>query len=271
MDLFEEVAKYRAARRLFAKIMKTRFKAQDPKSYLFRIFTGSCGSTLVAQQPMNNIVRVTMHALMGILGGDQAIHTACWDEGYAIPSEDAAKIALRTQQILAHECGLANTIDPLAGSYYVESLTSEIEKRASEYLEKLDQMGGMLGAIENGFVYKEIQASSVKFQARVDQGERVIVGLNKFAMPEEREIDEEDIFEIDAGVEEVQKGKLSTVKAGRTEGEVKDALKALERAIDQDDNLMPRIIEAVKCYATIGEICGVMREKWGEFRAPTYI
>ena len=271
MDLFEEVAKYRAARRLFAKIMKTRFNAKDPKSYLFRIFTGSCGSTLVAQQPINNIVRVTMHALMGILGGDQAIHTACWDEGYAIPSEDAAKIALRTQQILAYECGLTNTIDPLAGSYYVESLTTEIEKRASEYLEKLDGMGGMLGAIENGFVYKEIQESSVKFQERVDRGERVIVGLNKFAMSEEKDLGEEDIFEVDAGVEAAQKGKLSAVKAERKEGEVKDALKALERAIDQNENLMPRIIEAVKCYATIGEICGVMREKWGEFKAPTYV
>jgi methylmalonyl-CoA mutase, N-terminal domain len=271
MDLFEEVAKYRAARRLFAKIMKTRFNAKDPKSYLFRIFTGSCGSTLVAQQPINNIVRVTMHALMGILGGDQAIHTACWDEGYAIPSEDAAKIALRTQQILAHECGLTNTIDPLAGSYYVETLTTEIENKAAEYLEKLDQMGGMLGAIENGFVYKEIQESSVKFQERVDRGERVIVGLNKYAMPEEKDVGEEDIFEVDAGVEATQTGKLSAVKAGRTEGKVKDALKALERAIDQNENLMPNIIEAVKCYATIGEICGVMREKWGEFRAPIYI
>jgi methylmalonyl-CoA mutase N-terminal domain/subunit len=271
MDLFEEVAKYRAARRLFAKIMKTRFNAKDPKSYLFRIFTGSCGSTLVAQQPINNIVRVTMHALMGILGGDQAIHTACWDEGYAIPSEDAAKIALRTQQILAYECGLTNTIDPLAGSYYVESLTTEIEKRASEYLEKLDGMGGMLGAIENGFVYKEIQESSVKFQERVDRGERVIVGLNKYAMPEEEELGEEDIFEVDARVEPAQIGKLSAVKAERTEVKVKDALKTLERAIDQNENLMPKIIEAVKSYATIGEICGVMRKKWGEFRAPSYV
>lgn len=271
MDLFEEVAKYRAARRLFAKIMKTRFNAQDPKSYLFRIFTGSCGSTLVAQQPINNIVRVTMHALMGILGGDQAIHTACWDEGYAIPSEDAAKIALRTQQILAHECGLTNTIDPMAGSYYVEALTSEIEKRASDYLEKIDQMGGMLGAIENGFVYKEIQASSVKFQERVDQAERVIVGLNKYTMPDEKDVEVEDIFEVDARVEEVQNGKLSAVKAERNEGDVKEALKAIEGAIDQDENLMPKIIEAVKCYATIGEICRVMREKWGEFKAPTYI
>jgi len=263
MDLFEEVAKYRAARRLFAKIMKDRFNAKDPKSYLFRIFTGSCGSTLVAQQPINNIVRVTMHALMGILGGDQAIHTACWDEGYAIPSEEAATIALRTQQVLAHECGLCNTIDPMAGSYYVESLTSEIEKRASEYIKKIDDMGGML--------YREIQDSSVKFQERVDKGERTIVGLNKYLMPEETDIEERDIFEVDAKVEDIQKEKLAAVKAKREEKEVQRTLGELGQAIEENENLMPFIIDAVKCYATIGEICGVMRSRWGEFRAPTYI
>ncbi|MGD8226441.1 MAG: methylmalonyl-CoA mutase family protein [Desulfobacteraceae bacterium] len=271
MDLFEEVAKYRAARRLFAKIMKERFQAKNPKSYLFRIFTGSCGSTLVTQQPINNIVRVTMHALMGILGGDQAIHTACWDEGYAIPSEDAATIALRTQQILAHECGLSHTIDPLAGSYYVESLTNEIEKRATKYLVKIDEMGGMLGAIDNGFVYKEIQESSVKFQKRVDSGERVIVGLNKHVMPEEEALEERDIFQVDASVEDFQKEKLARVKAERKDNEIQGLLKQLEKAIEKDENLMPYIIQAVKGYATVGEICRVMREKWGEFRASTYI
>ena len=271
MDLFEEVAKYRAARRLFARIMKDRFQAKDPRSYLFRIFTGSCGSTLVTQQPISNIVRVTMHALMGILGGDQAIHTACWDEGYALPSEDSARIALRTQQILAHECGLCNTIDPLAGSYYVETLTNEIEKGASDYLKKIDDMGGMLRAIENGFVFREIQKSSVKFQERVDSGERVIVGLNKFVMPDEKDVEEQDIFKVDEEVEDLQKEKLLRVKAERIESDVKQTLSRLELAIDRDENLMPYIVEAVKCYATIGEICGVMRQKWGEFRAPTYI
>lgn len=271
MDLFEEVAKYRAARRLFARIMKDRFQAKDPRSYLFRIFTGSCGSTLVTQQPISNIVRVTMHALMGILGGDQAIHTACWDEGYALPSEDSARIALRTQQILAHECGLCNTIDPLAGSYYVEMLTNEIEKRASDYLKKIDDMGGMLRAIENGFVFREIQKSSVKFQERVDSGERVIVGLNKFVMPDEKDVEEQDIFKVDEEVEDLQKEKLLRVKAERIESDVKQTLSRLELAINRDENLMPYIVEAVKCYATIGEICGVMRQKWGEFRAPTYI
>ncbi|MBW1672361.1 MAG: methylmalonyl-CoA mutase [Deltaproteobacteria bacterium] len=271
MDFFEEVAKFRAARRLFARIMKERFQAKDPRSYLFRIFTGSCGSTLVTQQPINNIVRVTVHALMGILGGDQAIHTACWDEGYALPSEDSARIALRTQQILAHECGLCNTIDPLAGSYYVETLTNEIEKRASDYLKKIDDMGGMLRAIENGFVFREIQKSSVKFQERVDSGERVIVGLNKFVMPEEKDVEEQDIFKVDEEVEDLQNEKLLRVKTERMESDVKQTLSRLELAIDRDENLMPYIVEAVKCYATIGEICGVMRQKWGEFRAPTYI
>ncbi|MBW2138155.1 MAG: methylmalonyl-CoA mutase [Deltaproteobacteria bacterium] len=272
MDLFEEVAKYRAARRLFAKIMKERFKAKDPRSYLFRIFTGSCGSTLVSQQPINNIVRVTVHALMGILGGDQAIHTACWDEGYAIPSEDSARIALRTQQILAHECGLCNTVDPLGGSYYVESLTNEIENRASEYLEKIDEMGGMLNAINNGFVYREIQESSVRFQERVDSGKRVIVGLNKFQMPEEKDIEEEhDIFEVDPGVEDLQKKKLKELKAKRHGANAEKALAELKKAITRSENLMPAIIEAVKSYATIGEICGLMREEWGEFKSPTYI
>jgi methylmalonyl-CoA mutase N-terminal domain/subunit len=271
MDFFEEVAKYRAARRLYAKIMKERFQTENPKSRLFRIFTGSCGSTLVPQQPINNIVRVATHALMGILGGNQAIHTACWDEGYALPSEDSARIALRTQQILAHECGLGNTIDPLAGSYFLESLTNEIERQAAAYLQKIDVMGGMLGAIDNGFVFKEIQDSSVKFQQRVESGERVIVGLNKYGMPSEGELEDQEIFAIDESVEGAQKQKIAGIRARRKAEDVQKQLADLEQAIDKEENLMPHIIEAVKSYATIGEICGVMREKWGEFQASTYV
>jgi methylmalonyl-CoA mutase N-terminal domain/subunit len=271
MDFFEEVAKYRAARRLYAKIMQERFQTENPKSHLFRIFTGSCGSTLVPQQPINNIVRVAMHALMGILGGNQAIHTACWDEGYALPSEDSARIALRTQQILAHECGLGNTIDPLAGSYFLESLTNEIERQAAAYLQKIDAMGGMLGAIENGFVFKEIQDSSVKFQKRVDSGERVIVGLNKYGTPSEDGLEDQEIFEIDASVEGTQKQKVAGIRARRNVEDVQKQLAGLKQAIDKNENLMPHIIEAVKSYATIGEICAVMREKWGEFQASTYV
>jgi methylmalonyl-CoA mutase N-terminal domain/subunit len=271
MDFFEEIAKYRAARRLYAKIMRERFQTENPKSQLFRIFTGSCGSTLVPQQPINNIVRVAMHALMGILGGNQAIHTACWDEGYAIPSEDSARIALRTQQILAHECGLVNTIDPLAGSYFVESLTNEIEKQAAALLQKIDAMGGMLGAIENGYVFKEIQDASVQFQRRVDNGERVIVGLNKYGMLAEDDLEDQEIFEMDDRVEGSQKQKLAGIRADRNADEVQSRLAGLAKAIDKNENLMPHIIEAVKSYATIGEICSVMRGKWGEFQASTYI
>ena len=180
-------------------------------------------------------------------------------------------MALRTQQILAHESGLCNTIDPLAGSYYVEALTDEIEKRTSEYLNKIDEMGGMLKAIENGFVFREIQESSVEFQRKVDSGEKVIVGLNKFVMPEEEDIEQQDIFEYEQRIEKTQQEKLQQVKAQRDEKRVTQALQALGNAIDQDGNLMPYIIEAVKCYASLGEICGIMREKWGEYSPPIYI
>ncbi len=271
MDLFEEVAKYRAGRRLFAKIMQTRFQAKNPKSYLFRIFSGSCGSSLVAQQPINNIVRVTMHALMGILGGHQAIHTACWDEGYALPSEDSARLALRTQQILAHECGLGNTIDPLAGSYFVESLTNEIESCAVAYIDEIDKIGGMLGAIESGYIHHEIQEASVAFQKRVEAGERVIVGLNAFKQEEESQTNTQDFFEVDANVEAVQNEKLTALKRRRDADAVKRSLEALSHAVDRNENLMPTIINAVKVYATVGEICDVLREHWGEYKAPTYI
>lgn len=268
MDLFEEIGKYRAARRLFSRIMKERFKAKNPKSFLFRIFSGSCGSTLMPQQPINNIVRVTMHALMGILGGHQAIHTACWDEGYAIPSEDSARVALRTQQILAEECGLCNTIDPLGGSYYLESLTNEIEEQTMAYLKKIDEMGGMIGAIESGFAYREIQQSSVTFQKKIDSGERVIVGLNKYTMEEEPT---QDIFELDNQVEDTQKAKLAALKQRRNNGQVQESLKKLSEVINTGENLMPQLIETVKSYATIGEICKVMRQQLGEHKSPTHI
>ena len=269
-DLFEEVAKFRASRRVFARIMRDRFQTRDPKSELFRTFSGSCGSTLVAQQPLNNTVRIAMHALMGILGGHQAIHTASWDEGHALPSEEASKLSLRTQQILANESGLTNTIDPLAGSYYVESLTSEIEKRVIKYLDEIDTQGGMLKAIENGYIAGQIQRSSIKLQKDIDSGERVIVGVNKY-VEEEEELSEEQYLHIDEDIDEQQRKKLEMVKSGRDNNEVKKALKQLEGSIDTGDNLMPAIIEAVKSYATLGEICAVMRNKWGEFRTPSIL
>jgi methylmalonyl-CoA mutase N-terminal domain/subunit len=271
MDLFEEIAKYRAARRLFAKIMKTRFQAKNPKSYLFRIFSGSCGSTLVAQQPINNIVRVAMHALMGILGGHQAIHTACWDEGFALPSEDSARLALRTQQVLAHECGLCNTIDPLAGSFFVESLTNEIETHAAEYIQKIDDLGGMLAAIESGYVQREIQEASVAFQRRVDSGERVIVGLNAFRQEEENETATEELFEVDASVETIQCEKLASLRKRRDPENYQRAMDTLEQAVNDKENLMPYMLDAVRAYATVGEICNLLRRQWGEYKAPIYI
>lgn len=270
-DLFEEVAKYRAARRMFAKIMRERFHAKNPKSWQFRVYSGSCGSTLIPQQPLNNIVRVTMHALMGILGGHQAIHTACWDEAYAIPTEQSAMLALRTQQILAYESGLCNTIDPLAGSYYVEALTMEIEGQTWEYLGRIDEMGGMLAAIENGFVLREIQESSIDFQRQVQSGKKIVVGLNKFVTPEDDRVQAGDLFHFDTRVESLQREKLAAVKARRDARELARVLGDLETAINQGSNLMPFIIEAVRCYASVGEICGVMRRLWGDYRPPVCI
>lgn len=264
-DLFEEVAKFRAARRLFARIMKDRYRAADPGSYLFRTFSGSCGSTLVAQQPLNNVVRITLHALMGILGGHQAIHTASWDEGHALPSEEASRLALRTQQILANESGLCNTIDPLAGSYYVESLTSEIETRAAAYLRNIDERGGMINAIESGYINDEIQRSSLRLQQEIESGDRVIVGVNAYC-EEDHDEHGKDYLRIDQGIDEQQRSRLAQIKADRNTAAVRRALQELGRAIDRDENLMPSVIDAVRCYATIGEICGVMRERWGEFR-----
>ena len=269
-DLFEEVAKFRAARRLFARIMKDRFGAKDPRSCLLRTFSGSCGSTLVSQQPLNNIVRITMHALMGALGGHQAIHTACWDEGYAIPSEEAATLALRTQQILAHESGIANTIDPLAGSYYVEYLTNEIETRVAACLEKIDAMGGMLRAIESGYIDREIRESSIRYQKAIDSGETVIVGLNRFQAPEPDDAQLE-LFQSDPAVEPRQKERLRALRAQRNPGEVVSSLEALDAAIERKQNVMPAVIRSVKAYATVGEISQVMRRRWGEYRGPVQL
>ena len=269
-DLFEEVAKFRAARRLFARIMKDRFGAKDPRSCLLRTFSGSCGSTLVSQQPLNNIVRITMHALMGALGGHQAIHTACWDEGYAIPSEEAATLALRTQQILAHESGFANTIDPLAGSYYVEYLTNEIETRVAACLEKIDAMGGMLRAIESGYIDREIRESSIRYQKAIDSGETIIVGLNRFqaSEPDDAQL---ELFQSDPAVEPRQKERLRALRAQRNPGEVVSSLEALDAAIERKQNVMPAVIRSVKAYATVGEISQVMRRRWGEYRGPVQL
>ena len=263
-DLFEEVAKFRAARRLWAKLMRDRFKAKNPRSWLMRFHTQTAGCSLTAQQPENNVVRVTIQALAAVLGGTQSLHTNSMDEALALPGEKAVRIALRTQHILAHESGVTNTVDPLAGSYFIESLTSKIEKEAMEYMDRLDGMGGVLAAIESGYIQREIAEKAYGYQRDVEENRKIIVGVNKY------EIDESTALEtmrVDPAIEEKQKTQLRKLKAERDNGMVKKVLKRLDVTAGSDENLMPVIIEAVKCYATLGEISDVLRERFGEYRA----
>lgn len=262
-DLFEEVAKFRAARRMWAKIMKERFNAKDPRSMMMRFHAQTAGSTLTAQQPDNNIVRVTIQALAAVLGGTQSLHTNSRDEALALPAEDSVRIALRTQQIIAYESGVCETPDPLAGSYYVEKLTDEIEKRAFEYIKKIDELGGAARAIDSGYVQKEIQESAYSYQKEIESGERIIVGLNKFQIEEEPP---KGLLKVDPAVEELQKQKISKIKESRNNTSVKKALEALKRAAEGDDNLMPWILDAVREYATLGEITDVLRAVFGEYQ-----
>ncbi len=262
-DLLEEVAKYRAARRLWAKIMKERFGAKKDKSQMLRFHTQTAGSTLTAQQVDNNIVRVTIQALAAVLGGTQSLHTNSRDEALALPTQDSVKIALRTQQIIAHESGVANTIDPLAGSYYVESLTDQIEKDAEEYIRKIDAMGGMINAIEEGYVQTEIQKAAYQFHQELERKERIVVGVNKF-------VDENDnpgeLLKLNKKIQSNQIEFLNKVRAQRNEEEVNQKLSALKEAADTDANLIPFIINAVKSYASIGEICNTLRQVFGEYK-----
>lgn len=261
-DLLEEVAKFRAARRLWARIMKERFKAKNEKSMRLKFHTQTAGSTLTAQQPDNNIVRVTIQTLAAVLGGTQSLHTNSKDEALALPTEEAVRIALRTQQIVAHESGIADTIDPLAGSYYIEHLTNKIEEEALEYIEKIDELGGAPQAIEKGFVQKEIQNSAYKYQMEIESEERIVVGVNKFQIEEEQK---EDILRVDPEVERLQREKLAQLKSERDNDKVDRNLTNLKEAAQTDTNLMPYILEAVKSYATLGEICDVLREEFGEY------
>ncbi len=263
-DFLEEIAKFRAARRMWAKIMKERFGVTNPKAQMLRFHTQTGGSTLTAQQPENNIVRVTMQALSAVLGGTQSLHTNSMDEALALPSEKSVMIALRTQQIIAYESGVTNTVDPLAGSYVVESLTNEIEKKAFEYIQQIDEMGGMLTAIEKGYVQKHIQDSAYEFQRAVESKETVVVGVNKFQI-EEKNADMK-LLTVDASVGERQIKKLHELKASRDNVAVSNALEAIRSvAADESQNLMPLIIDAVRVYATEGEICGVLRGVFGEY------
>lgn len=262
-DLLEEVAKYRAARRLWAKIMKERFGAKKEKSMMLKFHTQTAGSTLTAQQPDNNIIRVTIQTLAAVLGGTQSLHTNSRDEALALPTEESVRIALRTQQIVAYESGVTETIDPLAGSYYVENLTDRIEEEAMNYIKRIDELGGAPKAIEKGYIQKEIQNSAYNYQMEIESGERTVVGVNKFQIEEDYH---KDILKVDPEVERLQREKLRTLKEERDNEEVENRLEELKNAADTDKNLMPYILEAVKVYATLGEICGVLREVFGEYQ-----
>ena len=267
LDFFEEIAKFRAARRMWAHIMRDRFKAKNPRSWWMRFHTQTAGCSLTAQQPYNNIVRTTTEALAAVMGGTQSLHTNALDETLALPSEFAATIALRTQQILADETGVTNTIDPLAGSYFVESLTKLMEEKAWEYINKIDDMGGMLAAIGKGFPQMEIADAAYHYQRQIDNGEKVVVGVNKYVV-EGRGSPE--ILKIDEAVEEKQIARLQQVKKERDNRKVGQILKDLRTASKTDENLMPYVIEAVKEYATEQEICDVWRDIFGEYRDPGF-
>ncbi len=262
-DLLEEVAKFRAARRLWAKIMKGRFEARDPRSMMLRFHTQTGGSTLTAQQPQNNIVRVAIQTLAAVLGGTQSLHTNSYDEALALPSEDSVRIALRTQQVVAHESGVAETIDPLGGSYYIEHKTNLIEKQAQAYIEKIDAMGGVIPAIESGYIQKEIQKSSYQYIMEVEKKERIIVGVNNYQSGHDVK---PDLLKIDFAVQEEQIASLRALRARRDQSAVDRALLSLSKAAQGSENIMPSIIDAVKAYATLGEICDVLRYEFGEYK-----
>jgi len=262
-DLFEEAAKFRAARRVWAHIMKERFGAKNPKSLMLRFHTQTAGSTLTAQQPENNVVRVTIQALAAVLGGTQSLHTNSRDEALALPTEASVRIALRTQQILAYESGVAETPDPLAGSYYVETLTDSIEEGVLAYIKRIDDLGGAVKAIEQGYIQQEIQDSAYAWQMDVEKNERVVVGLNKFQV---KEGPPKGLLRVDPAVGENQVAKLRALRARRDNAAVTAALEALKVAAMGSDNLMPYILTAVKTYATLGEVCDVLRGVFGEYR-----
>ena len=266
-NLFEEIAKLRATRRLWARIMRERYGAKNPASWKFRTGAGSAGCTLTAQQPENNIVRVTIQSLASVLGGAQSLHTASMDEALSLPTEKAVTIALRTQQIIAHESGIAQVVDPLAGSYYVESLTNQVEEGVKDYLKRIEEVGGMLNAIETGWVHKEIAKEAYRHQREVESGKRVIVGVNRYTTEEPVPI---EIHRMDPAVVERVKEKLRNLRKERDPNHVKNALSQLREAAQGDENLMPFMLEAVKSYATVGEICDTLREVFGEYQRPPF-
>ncbi|MGQ9566086.1 MAG: acyl-CoA mutase large subunit family protein [Candidatus Bathyarchaeales archaeon] len=263
-DLFEEIAKFRAARRLWARIMRERFKAKKPRSMWMRMHVQTSGCTLTAQQPLNNIIRVTIQSLAAVLGGTQSLHTNSFDEALCLPSEEAVRVALRTQQIIAHESGVANTVDAIGGSYYVEALTNEMEEKATKYIEKIDKMGGVYAAIEKGFFQKEIADSAFKYQQEIDTHQRKIVGVNDYRIA--NECVTIPLLRVDSEVEEDQIKRLQKTRKERDNTKVKQILNKLHDDAEKNQNLMPIIIDAVKAYATLGEICDVLRGVYGEYK-----
>lgn len=262
-DLFEEVAKYRAARRIWAKLMKERFGAKKEKSMMLKFHTQTGGSTLTAQQPENNIVRVAIQTLAAVLGGTQSLHTNSKDEALALPTEESVRTALRTQQIVAYESGATETIDPLGGSYYVESLTDSLEKAAMELITKIDDLGGSPASIEKGYMQQEIMDAAYNYQKDIETGKRVIVGMNKFQVEEPKPT---GLLRVDPSVGAMQAEKIAQLKAKRDNAKVEETLASLKVACGSDENLMPYILEAVRAYATLGEICNVMRDVFGEYK-----
>jgi methylmalonyl-CoA mutase N-terminal domain/subunit len=263
-NLLEEVAKFRAARRMWAKIMRERFKAQKPSSWQLRFHTQTAGSTLTAQQPENNVVRVTLQALSAVLGGTQSLHTNSMDEALWLPTEKAVRVALRTQQIIAHESGVADSVDPLAGSYLIEHLTDDIETMATDYIAKIDDMGGALQSIEKGFMQNEIQNAAYIAQQQIERGEQVIVGVNQFKVQEELTLER---LKVDPAIELGQKAKLREVRETRDQRLAEELLEKLKTAATGTENLMPLFIECVENDITLGEICNTLRVVWGEYVA----
>lgn len=268
INFLEEVAKFRAARRLWAKIMKERFKAKDPRSWMLRFHTQTGGCTLTAQQPLNNLIRTTFQAMAAVLGGCQSLAVCSYDEALALPTEESVRLSLRTQQILAYESGIADTVDPLGGSYYIEALTNEIEKRANAYIEKIDQLGGAVAAIEKGYIQQEIQESSYRYQKEIESGKRILVGVNKFQIPEPPI---KGLLKVDPRVREVQIKRLAELRASRDNERVRRTLEHLEEVARGDGNLMLPILDCVRAYCTLGEMCEVLRKVFGEYEPITTI
>ncbi|AEB08454.1 acyl-CoA mutase large subunit family protein [Desulfobacca acetoxidans] len=268
LDFLEEVAKFRAARRLWAKTMKERFGAKDPRTLMLRFHTQTAGCTLTAVQPMNNIVRVAFQAMSAVLGGTQSLHTNSMDEALALPSEQAVQVALRTQQVIAYETGVADTVDPLAGSYYIEKLTDEIEARAQAYIDTIEKMGGPVAAVEKGYIQKEIQESAYRYQKEIEANDRIIVGLNKFQVQEEKP---KELLKVDPSVRDQQVERLQKLKGQRNQQQVQETLAKVKDAARTGANLMPPILEAVRSLATLGEICDTLRGVFGEYEAAPFV